>query len=71
MMKKIENCLEELRLNDVKSTKLVVRSFWFSLVVVFVSGLFLEVIRGLGYTFEVVLNEYLDKAFKLLFDKFL
>jgi hypothetical protein len=71
MMKKIENCLEELRLNDVKSTKLVVRSFWFSLVVVFVSGLFLEFIRGLGYTFEVVLNEYLDKAFKLLFDKFL
>jgi hypothetical protein len=71
MMKKIENCLEELRLNDVKSTKLVVKSFWFSLVIVFVTGLFLEVIRGLGYTTEVVLNEYLDKAFKFLFDKLL
>ncbi|MEQ1723850.1 MAG: hypothetical protein ABL930_11790 [Pseudobdellovibrio sp.] len=70
IMKKIEDCLEELRLNDVRSTNIVVKSFWFSLLVVFASGFFLEVIRGLGYTVEIVFNEFLEKGFNLLFDKF-
>lgn len=70
MMKKIEDCMEELRLNDVRSTNMVVKSFWFSLVVVFACGFFLEVIRGLGYTMEIVFNEYLEKGFNLFFDKF-
>ena len=69
MMKKIEDCMEELRLNDVRSTKIVVKSFWLSLVIVFAAGIFFEIVRGLGYTFEVVFNEYLDKAMSILFSK--
>jgi hypothetical protein len=70
MMKKIEDCMEELRINDVRSTNIVVKSFWLSLVIVFTAGFFFEVVRGLGYTFEVVFNEYLDKAFSYLFVRF-
>ncbi len=70
MMKKIEECIEELRLNDVRSTNMVVKSFWFSLVVIFAAGFFIEVIRGLGYTFEVVFNDYLETALNLLYKKF-
>lgn len=70
MMKKIEDCIEELRLNDVRSTNMVVKSFWFSLVVIFAAGFFIEVIRGLGYTFEVVFNDYLETALNLLYKKF-
>lgn len=70
MMKKIEECMEDLRVVDVKSTRIVVKSFWFSLILVFAAGFFIEVIRGLGYTVEVVLNDYLDKILNALYDKF-
>lgn len=70
VMRKIEECMEELRVKDVRSTNMVVKSFWFSLVVVFAVGFFFEVIRGLGYTAEVVFNEYLDKLLNIIFDKF-
>jgi hypothetical protein len=71
MLRKIEDRIEDLRLKDVRSTGMVVKSFWFSLVVVFISGLFLELIRGLGYTLEIVFNAYVEKAFNLIFDKFM
>ncbi len=70
-LKKIESGLEELRINDVKSTKLVIKSFWYALMVVFVTGFFLEVIRGLGYTTQVVLNDYLEKSLDYIFKNFL
>ncbi|MEK6628771.1 MAG: hypothetical protein AABY53_09105 [Bdellovibrionota bacterium] len=71
VMRKIEECMEQLRINDVRSTNMVIKSFWFSLVVVFVTGFFLEIIRGLGYTAEVVFNGYLDKVMSFFFSKFL
>ncbi len=71
MMRKIEESMEELRIKDVRSTNMVIKSFWFSIVVVFVAGFFLEVIRGLGHTSEVVFNVYLDKLMSILFNKFL
>ncbi len=71
MMKKIDECMEELRIGDVRSTTMVVRSFWYSLSAVFVAGFFIEVVRGLGYTFEIVLNDYVDKILNLLYTKFL
>jgi hypothetical protein len=71
MMKKIEDCLEELRLNDVRSTHLVIKAFWLSVVVVFVAGLSFELINGLGHSFEVVFNDYLESAMQFLFNKFL
>ena len=70
MMKKIEECMEELRTTDVRATSIVVKSFWYSLVVVFVAGFSIEIIRGLGYTVEIVLNEYLDKMLSILYNKF-
>ncbi len=70
MMKKIENGLEEMRITDVRSTNMVVKSFWFSLLVVFVAGFSLELIKGLGYTLEIVFSEFLEKSFSFLFDKF-
>ncbi len=62
IMKKIENCMEELRLDDVKSTKIVVHSIWFSLLTVFVAGLFIEIFRGLGETFHFVVNDQFTRA---------
>lgn len=70
MMKKIEECLEELRITDIRSTRMVVRSLWYSLVVIFAAGFFIEVIRGLGYTAEVVFNDYMEKLLNLIYDKF-
>lgn len=70
MMKKIEECMEELRIGDVRSTNLVVKSFWYSTVVIFVAGFFIEVIRGLGYTVEIVFNDYMDKILNLIYTKF-
>jgi len=67
VMRKVEECIEELRIKDVRSTNMVVKSFWFSLVVVFAAGFFLEVVSGLGYTFEVVFTDYLEKVLDFLF----
>lgn len=71
MMKKIEECMEELRIGDVRSTNMVVKSLWYSLSIIFVAGFFIEVIRGLGYTFEIVLNDYIEKILNLLYSNFL
>jgi hypothetical protein len=71
MMKKIEDCLEELRLNDVRSTHLVIKAFWLSVVVVFVAGLSFEIINGMGHSFEVVFNDFIEKSMQFLFNKIL
>ena len=69
MMKKIEECMEELRLSDARSTGIVVKSLWFSLVVVFVAGFFIEIANGMGHSFEVVFNDYLEELINFVFNK--
>ena len=69
MMKKIEDSLEELRLNDARSTHIVIRSFWLSVIVIFVAGLSFELINGMGHSLEVVFNDYLDHFMQFLFNK--
>ena len=69
MLRKIEDCMEELRLNDVRSTTMVIQSFWLALVVVFVAGIVFELFYGLGHTFEVVFTDYIDRGFSFLFNK--
>lgn len=69
MMKKIEDCMEELRLNDVRSTHIVIKAFWLSVVVVFVAGLSFEVVNGMGHSFEIVFNDYLEATMQFLFNK--
>lgn len=59
VLQKIERCLEELRLDDVKSTKIVVRAIWFSLLTVFLSAVFLDFSNGLlGAMFRVVDDQF-------------
>ena len=70
IMRKIEECCEELRIGDVRSTGIVIKSFWYSLMVVFVAGFFIEVIRGLGYTAEIVFSDFLEKSLNFLYSRF-
>lgn len=67
VMRKVETCQEELRLSDIKSTTMVVRALWFSVLVVVVSAIVLEIAQGLGETFFIVLDDYLNKAFEYIF----
>jgi hypothetical protein len=62
VIKKIENCQEELRLSDIKSTQIVVKAVWISIAMVTASALALEILKGLGFTMYVVFDEYLGLA---------
>ena len=67
ILKKIENCVEELRLNDVKSTRILVNSLWLSTVTLFVAAILVEVFNGLGMTFVIVFEALLDDALGWLY----
>ncbi len=56
-LKKIENCMEELRLDDVKSTRILVKAVWLSLVTLFVAGFVVEIYNGLWKTALAVIEE--------------
>ena len=62
VINKIENSLEELRLNDIRSTKIVVKSIWGSLLIVFIGGVMVEFANGLGHSFYTVVDEYTTLA---------
>lgn len=70
VIKKIESCQEELRLNDIKSTNIVVKAVWLSVALVSISALLVELANGLGSTIAIVSDEYitqaLDWAYKIL-----
>ncbi|MBC7464726.1 MAG: hypothetical protein H7256_01935 [Bdellovibrio sp.] len=67
IMKKIEGCLEELRLSDVKSTRIVVRSAWLALLTVFCATFIFEVCRGLGYSALIYFDDRIEVIFTWLF----
>ena len=67
VMRKVETCQEELRLSDIKSTTVLVKSLWFSVVVVVISAVVIEIFQGLGETFFVVFDDYLNKALEYVF----
>ncbi|MBC7466936.1 MAG: hypothetical protein H7256_13185 [Bdellovibrio sp.] len=67
ILRKIEVCLEELRLNDAKTTRILVKSVWLATFALFVSGLFIEFYQGMGMTSVVVFNEFIDKTMNWLF----
>lgn len=70
VLKKIEKCMEELRLNDIRSTHIVVHSLWLSLAAVFVSGILLDIFQDIGSNAYVVFDEksaqLLEYVFKFL-----
>lgn len=67
VMRKVETCQEELRLSDIKSTTMLVKSVWFSTVVVVISAVVIEIFQGLGATFFVVFDDYLNKSLEYVF----
>jgi len=70
VIKKIENSMEELRLNDIKSTSIVVQSVWASVLIVSVGAFVLDIFTGLGAAMHNVLDEkvgiLLDWFYKIL-----
>lgn len=69
VMQKIERCMEELRLDDVKSTKIVVRSFWFALLTVFLAGAFLDFSSGLLAALYRFVDDQFDWFVRMVVDK--
>lgn len=69
ILRKIENCMEELRLNDVKSTRILVNSLWLSVVTIFIAGLAFELFNGLGQTAYVVFNYNVENLLNWIFTK--
>lgn len=70
VMRKVETCQEELRLSDIKSTTMLVKSVWFSTVVVVISAVVIEIFQGLGATFFIVFDDYLNKSLEVVFKFF-
>lgn len=68
VMKKIENCHEELRLNDIKSTTILVRALWFSITAIAIAAFLLEFVTSLGMTmlhvFDTTIGALLSYAFE-------
>ena len=70
VLKKIEKSMEELRLNDIRSTHYVVQSLWLSLLAVFICGILLEIFNDIGSNAYTVFDEkssqfleYISKLF--------
>lgn len=69
VLQKIERCMEELRLEDVKSTKIVVKAIWLSLLTVFVAGAFLDLSQGAVETVYRFIDQKLEVAVNFLIEK--
>lgn len=70
VMRKIETCQEELRLTDIKSTTMLVKSLWFATVVIVISALVIEIFQGLGATFFAVFDDYVNQCLEYVFKFF-
>lgn len=70
VMRKVETCQEELRLSDIKSTTMLVKAVWFSTVVVVISAVVIEIFQGLGATFFIVFDDYLNMSLEVVFKFF-
>ncbi len=71
ILRKIENCMEELRLNDVKSTRILVNSVWLATVTIFIAGVVMELFNGLGATASIVFNYHVENLLNWIFTKVL
>jgi hypothetical protein len=67
---KIEGVLEDLRLVDIRSTKIVVKAIWTSLLVVFVTAIVVDFATGLGITFYVVVDDLTTQALDWVYRTF-
>ena len=71
ILRKIENCMEELRLNDVKSTRILVNSLWLATLTIFIAGVAMEIFNGLGSTASIVFNYHIENLLNWIFTKVL
>lgn len=60
VLKKMENAMEELRLNDVRSTKIIIMSVWSAVVTVFCAAVVIDFCRGLGATINNVVSDEIE-----------
>ncbi len=68
VMRKVEASQEELRIIDIKSTTILVKALWFSVVIVFVSSIIIEVVQGVGHSFVEVTSDYVDVFTEIVFN---
>lgn len=71
VLKKIEFAIEELRISDAKSTRIVVRSFWLTILSVFTVAFVLEFFNGLGYSISVAVDDKVELLLNWIFSKIL
>lgn len=71
ILRKIEHCMEELRITDAKTTRILIKSVWFSLFALFVSGVFVEFYQGMGMTTSIVVGDLTEKAMNWFFSFFI
>lgn len=67
ILRKIENCQEELRISDAKTTRILVQSVWICTFVLFVAGLFVEFWQGMGLTTAIVAEDIFNKVMNWVF----
>jgi hypothetical protein len=61
MLDKVELAYNDLRVKDSLSTRYLVRSMWFSILIVSVSLLVLEVVNGISHSALIVLESGIDQ----------
>ena len=70
ILKKIEKSMEELRLNDIRSTHIVVKSLWLSLAAVFICGILLDIFQDIGSNAYTVFDEKSEQLLEYVFSGF-
>ncbi len=61
VLRKVEVCQEEMRLVDIKSTTMVVKTLWFCVIGLCLYFFIKEVFTGMGLTFLVVFDQQLGE----------
>ncbi len=67
VLKKIEKSMEELRLADIRSTHIVVKSLWLSLAAVFICGILLDIFQDIGSNAYTVFDEKSEQFLEYIF----
>ena len=60
-LKKIEKVEREIKLDDLRTTVWVVKAFFHSLFIILAVAFVIEIVFGLAYSFNVVLDVLIDK----------
>ncbi len=68
VMRKVEASQEKLRIIDIKSTTILVKALWLSVVIVFISSIIIEVAQGVGHSFVEVTSDYVDIFTEIVFN---